>query len=285
MSDKKDNLPILKKRGRKPKNKVIENKVEEPPANSEEEPIIVHLPISLEDVVNVSNDDVEDKIFIKSEKELIKKPIVNEEQLMKQINQKIMETEKIFMFGKNINKVNVYNIKFKVGTKCLWCKHSFEDPAIELPEDYFNNIFYCVGNFCSWNCAKSYNIDLNDSSTWKRESLLNLMYYKTYGEFMKILPAPSWLLLEDFGGVLKIDDFRKLFNFNNKEYLLLHPPIITRQLQIEESYKKASGNQVANKLDKMDDELVLKRSKVLESSNFNLQKTMNLKVKKNSIVV
>jgi hypothetical protein len=285
MSDKEQNLPIGKKRGRKPKNKIIENKIDVVDVNSEEEAIIVHLPISLEDVVNVTNEEtIEDKIFIKSEKDLKKKPtvVINDDQMIKQ---KLMETEKIFMFGKNINKVNVYNIKFKTGTKCLWCKNAFEDPAVELPEDYFNNIFYCVGNFCSWNCAKSYNIDLNDSSTWKRESLLNLMYYKTYGEFTKILPAPSWLLLEDFGGVLKINEFRELFKFNNKEYLLLHPPMITRQLQIEESYKKSSGNFTANKLEHIDDELVLKRSKPIESTSLNLQKTMGLKVNKKNIVV
>jgi hypothetical protein len=279
-----ENTPILKRRGRKPKNKVIENKIEVC-VNSEEEQIIVHLPISLEDVVNVTNDDIEDNsIFIKSEKEINKPPIINEDNLLKKINQKLIETEKIFMFGKNINKINVHNIKFNVTSKCLWCKYSFNNPAIELPEDYFNNTFYCTGNFCSWNCAKSYNIDLNDTSTWKRESLLNLLYYKTYGEFIDIIPAPSWLLLEDFGGILKINDFRNLFNFNNKDYLLLHPPIITRQLQIEESYKK-SNNTVANKLENIyNDELVLKRNKPIESNSLNLEKTMGLikkTVKKN----
>ena len=276
MSNIQENPPVLKKRGRKPKNKLPENKIQEKPLNSEEEPIIVHLPISLEDVVNISNEHIEDTIFIKSEKE-IQKPIINEEQLLKKINQKLIETEKIFMFGKNINKINVYNIKFKEGSKCLWCKYSFDNPAIELPEDYFNNMFYCTGNFCSWNCAKSYNIDLNDLSTWKRESLLNLMYYKTYGEFVEILQAPSWLLLEDFGGILKINDFRNLFTFNNKDYLLLHPPIITRQLQIEESYKK-SNNTTANKIEHIyDNELILKRNKPIESNSLNLEKTMGLK--------
>jgi hypothetical protein len=284
MSDNQENLPMLKKRGRKPKNKIIENKTVELEINSEEEPIIVHLPISLEDVVNESlQQPVENKIFIKSEKDLIKvnKHVENEEVLLKQINQKLIETEKIFMLGKSVNKVNVYNIKFKPSSKCLWCKHSFDTPAIELPEDYFNETFYCIGNFCSWNCAKSYNIDINDSSTWKRESLLNLMFYKTYGDFKEIIPAPSWLMLEDYGGLLKIEDFRKLFVYNNKDYLVLHPPLITRQLQIEESYKKSNNtNMTANKLENIyDGELVLKRNKPIESTNFNLEKTMGLKRK------
>jgi hypothetical protein len=192
-----------------------------------------------------------------------------------------METEKIFMLGKSVNKVNVHNIKFKQGTKCLWCKHTFDTPSVELPEDYFNLTFYCTGNFCSWNCAKAFNIDINDSSTWKRESLLNLMYFKTYGEFKDIISAPSWLMLEDFGGLLNITDFRKLFEYNNKDYLVLHPPLITRQLQIEESYKKSNNNNIAaNKLENMyDGELVLKRNKPIDSNNFNLEKTMGLKRK------
>ena len=289
MSENQENILTLKKRGRKPKNKPIENKVVLSPVHSDEEPIIVHLPISLEDIVNESNDDnqnnkaSENKIFIKSEKDLVKpiKHIENEELLLKQINQKLIETEKIFMLGKSVNKVNVYNIKFRPGTKCLWCKYSFETPSIELPEDYFNGTFYCMGNFCSWNCAKSFNIDINDSSTWKRESLLNLMFYKTYGDFKEITPAPSWLMLEDYGGLLNINDFRNLFVFNNKDYLVLHPPLITRQLQIEESYKKSNNtNMMANKLENIyDNELVLKRNKPIESTNFNLEKTMGLKRK------
>lgn len=292
---------VLKKRGRKPKNKIIENKDKELSVNSEEDQIIVHLPISLDDIVNISNEennsDSNDKFFIKQEdvnkydekhvnKQLKNKQInieINEEQMLKQINQKIQETEKdLYRNINNVNKVNVYNIKFKPESKCLWCKNSFTTiPSVELPEDYFNNTFFCIGNFCSWNCAKTYNIDLNDSSTWKRESLLNLMYYKTYGEFKEITPAPSWLLLEEFGGNLKIDEFRNLFIFNNKDYLLLHPPLITRQLQIEESYKKSNNqNMASNKLENIyDGELVLKRNKPIELNSLNLEKTMGLKRK------
>ena len=274
MSEKSQQIEpiVLKKRGRKPKNKCIEKNENEVPINSEEEPIIVHLPISMDDIVNDSNDN----IFIKNEKELtinknIKTKEINEDQLLK----KLKETEKTFMFTKNINKINVHNIKFKPESKCLWCKNSFTTPSIELPEDYFNNTFFCIGNFCSWNCAKTYNIDANDSSTWKRESLLNLMYFKTYGEFKDINPAPSWLLLDEFGGHLNIEEFRNLFIFNNKDYLLLHPPLITRQLQIEESYKKSNNQNMASNT--YDGELVLKRTKPLEQNGLNLEKTMGLK--------
>ena len=276
-----DNIQIIKnKRGRKPKNKNYEVQIDNSPANSQEEPIIVHLPISLEDVVNIPNNNnnlFDDNIFIKSESEIINKQnvIIHEEPSINEINKKIIETEKMFIFGKNINKISVHNIKFKQGNKCYWCKNSFNTQPIELPEDYYNDTFFCYGYFCSWNCAKAFNIDLNDTSTWKRESLLNLMYYKTYGTYKEIIPAPSWLLLIDFGGILDIDSFRNSFVTNNKDYLLLRPPMITRQLQIEESYKKSSSN---NKSDTIhDNELILKRSKPVENAKLNLEKTMGLK--------
>lgn len=283
-----DNIITVKKRGRKPKIKNIENKKSNTPMNSEDEPIIVHLPISLEDVVNISNNDsIDDKednnLFIKSESDLKIKKIdkeKNEEQMLKQINQRIMDTEKIFSLGKSVNKISVHNIKYKPGNRCYWCKYPYDTVPIELPEDYYNEYFYCIGNFCSWNCAKAYNIDLNDSSTWKRESLLNLMFHKTYGDFKEITPAPSWLMLEDFGGILSINNFRNLFTYNNKDYLVLHPPLITRQLQIEESYKKSSGNHVANKIENIfEGDFLLKRTNPIKSNNCNLKTTMGLRMK------
>ena len=148
-----------------------------------------------------------------------------------------------------------------------------------MPENYYNDIFYCYGHYCSWNCMMAYNIDLNDTSTWKRTSLINLMFYKTYGVFKEIIPAPYWLMLEDFGGILSIENFRNLFIVNNKDYLVLHPPMITRQLQIEESYKKSLHGTV-NKIDNLqENELLLKRSKPMEATNFNLEKTIGLRIK------
>jgi hypothetical protein len=70
---------------------------------------------------------------------------------------------------------------------------------------------------------------------------------------------------------------------NNKDYLVLHPPMITRQLQIEESYKKSSSG-IANKIENLhENDFILKRNKPIESSHFNLEKTMGLrrKTKKN----
>jgi len=154
-------------------------------------------------------------------------------------------------------------------------------PAIQLPEDYYNDTFYCIGNFCSFNCMKSYNLDMNDSSVYKRESLMNFLYYMTYSNYKDITPAPSWMALEEYGGTLTIEEFRKNSVVNSKEYLVLHPPLISRQMQIEESYKLAKLKEVPiDKINKiyseMESEYAIKRNKPVQTNQLNLETTMGL---------
>jgi len=158
-------------------------------------------------------------------------------------------------------------------------------PPVQLPEDYYNNTFYCIGHFCSFNCTKSYNLDLNDLLLWKRESLLNLLYYLTYSEYKYIEPSPHWLILEEFGGILSIDDFRHNSIVNVKDYLILHPPLISRQIQIEESYKINKLREVPiDKLNKIysdiNNDYMIKRNKPISNAHLNLENTMGLVKKK-----
>jgi hypothetical protein len=264
---------ILKKRGRKPKNKNVDisNTVIEEPVDSDKEVIIAYLPININDINEIKHtqsDEENENIFINSESYYNKSE-----------NDEIKPS-----FGKYFSKINIYQMIFTINTKCWWCKNCFNTPKISLPEQYFNESFYCIGNFCSYNCVKAYNIDLNDSFIWKRESLINFMYYLTFGCFKNINPAPSWLILKDFGGIVDIDNFRKNFEVNNLEFLVLEPPIISRQMQIEESYKKNQSQYVSvNKLDKIfldsDNNLLLKRNKPIETSQLNLETSMGLKRK------
>jgi hypothetical protein len=189
-----------------------------------------------------------------------------------------------FRFGDMV----IYNIEFEQNTKCWWCKNTFTTPKVSLPEQYYNDTFYCIGNFCSYNCPKSYNLDLNDTLVWKRESLLNLLYYQTYSEFKNIIPAPHWITLKEYGGTLSIEEFRLNSVINTKEYLVLHPPLISRQMQIEESYKINKLKEVPlDKLNKLysdiqpnETDCIIKRSKPVQSAQFNLEKTMGLIKKK-----
>jgi hypothetical protein len=290
-----------KKRGRKPKNFSIiqaknNNLVFEESFNSEDEKIIYHLPITIDEINE--NDNQNTGLFIKSEKEL-KDPKITKINLQKiessddSDSTEILKTSIInttickLDTNNSINKIITSNIIFTQKTKCWWCRNAFNTPASQLPEDYYNDTFFCKGNFCSWNCKKAFNLDLNDSLIWKRDSLINLMYFKTYGQYVDIIVAPHWMCLEEYGGNLSIDKFRENSIVNAKEYLVLHPPLISRQMQIEESYKTNKLKEVPiDKLNKIyseiDSDYTIKRNKPIQSNQLNLETTMGLIKKKKS---
>jgi hypothetical protein len=281
---------IKKKRGRKPKNyNIIKQETQEltpEPINSEEENIILHLPITLDDINNVDvNNDI--SLFISSDKpklELKKMKSSEESDTTETLKTSIIMTQTNY----NLKQISTHNLNFNKSTKCWWCRNSFDSPSVQLPEEYFNETFYCMGHFCSYNCVKSYNLDLNDSFTSKRESLINLLYFLTYSEYKNINPAPNWMTLTEYGGSLSIEQFRENSIINTKEYLVLHPPLISRQMQIEESYKINKLKEVpidkVNKIySEIESEYSLKRSKPINSSHLNLESTMGLVKRKSKI--
>jgi hypothetical protein len=271
---------IKKKRGRKPKNvnNLISNKIaiNEDEVISEEEKVILHLPISIDKL----NSNVDDNIFIKPESVVEDKNISSE-------SSDTLLTNYNSMIYNNVNKILTHNLVFDKNTKCWWCRNTFDTPSVQLPDDYYNDTFYCIGNFCSFSCCKSYNSDnVNTLLISKRESLLNLLYYMTYKRYDEIIHAPHWTVLKEYGGILSINDFRKNLLTNTKEYLVLHPPLISRQMQIEESYKlnklKAVPINSVNKLySDMDSDYNIKRTKPIESNKLNLETTMGLIKEKN----
>lgn len=290
-----------KKRGRKPKNQIndiINNKIE---IKSEEEPLIAHLSINLQDILeenetenstlveedSVTNVSDSESVFIKCENDINVKNTTDESDSnseIKKLEDEIIKLKlKLLKLTKNDN-IEVCKSKFNKGVKCWWCKNDFDSPAVGLPDIYFNNKFYCSGNFCSYNCALAYNIDQNDN-VWKKTSLLNLLYYKTYNCNKKIIAAPNWKQLKEFGGNLSIDQFRKNSIINNNEYTLLHPPLETRLHIFEKSFKNIDivSSSVYKKFIEDSDELVLKRSKPLKSSQYSLDKTLLIKKKKKEI--
>ena len=281
-----------KKRGRKPKNFnsiIVKKEISDDEENikTDDEKIILHLPITMNEI---NTDTADISMFITSEKDLKKIESKSKQKMKETEKEKTSEnpdsTESLkssakYLINNTFNKIQTYSLNFKKHTKCWWCRHSFTSPPVELPEDYYNETFYCIGHFCSYNCMKSYNLDINDSLTSKRESLMNLMYYLTYKKYPEIINAPNWMTLEDYGGTLTIEEFRKNSIINSKEYVVLHPPLISRQMQIEESYKMNKLKQVPiDKLNRMysemDSEYTIKRSKPVQTNQLNLETTMGL---------
>jgi len=184
----------IKKRGRPKKNipkPIIEN------TNIEDE-IILHLPISIKDINSKQ----------KPKNDPIKSNPLQKFQL-------------VVPDIKTKNGKSIVNNPTRI--VCWWCTYEFDSDPIFLPESYIDDKFYVLGCFCSFNCALSYNLNLNDYKIWERISLLNKMYYMTFGKYDIIKPAPSREILEKFGGSISIEEFRKSLL---KEYRLVFPPMI-----------------------------------------------------------
>jgi len=97
------------------------------------------------------------------------------------------------------------------GLVCWWCVHSLpQRPCIHLPVKYEEklNKFTTVGNFCSWQCAKAYALDMNSAKSGEIQSFLAMMRLRAFGKFVPLWPAPKRQFLKCFGGTMSIDEFR-----------------------------------------------------------------------------
>lgn len=284
------------KRGRKPKIKIAEAPIIKKEIKSEEEPLITHLSLSYNEVMGnnspesspLEEDSVvtaseSDSIFIKSEKELYLNNIIEEDLTdIEKIENEISKLKfQLHKLTRN-NKIEISKSSYNNDTKCWWCKNCFDSPPVGIPEIYFENKFHCYGHFCSYNCALSYNINSGEN-VFKRTSLLNLLYYKTYEKYAKIKSAPDWKSLKEFGGSLTIEQFRKNSIINTSEFTLLHPPMETRVSTFERIFKtndSKKNESIYQRLLEDSDELILKRSKPLKSSQYGLSETGFIKKKK-----
>lgn len=94
---------------------------------------------------------------------------------------------------------------------CWWCVHSLPcHPCIHLPIkfDEKRNIFVTKGNFCSWQCAKAYAIDMNTARAGEIQMILAMLRRRTFGKYIPLFPAPKRGALKIFGGTLTIEEFR-----------------------------------------------------------------------------
>jgi hypothetical protein len=97
------------------------------------------------------------------------------------------------------------------GLVCWWCVHGLpQRPCIHLPVKYDEklNRFTTIGNFCSWQCAKAYALDMNSSKSGEIQSFLSMMRLRAFGKFVPLWPAPKRQFLKCFGGTMSIEEFR-----------------------------------------------------------------------------
>lgn len=118
----------------------------------------------------------------------------------------------------------------KTEKKCHNCSHGFDGIPVPLPmhKDELRNIYYCTGNFCSWQCSKSFNMrETSPAGRGNRNMFISILAYKTWVKILKdrpgldtklktfcnykIVPARPRMDLQDFGGTLTIEEYRKGF--------------------------------------------------------------------------
>lgn len=146
----------------------------------------------------------------------------------------------------------------KTDIKCWWDTHKFTNLPCFLPELFHDNTYHVTGCFCSFNCALAYNLYYKkDSKIDHRKTLIYKLYREMYGlsadDAIEIKEAPPKEILDDFGGDMSIDTFRRSFIMINKEYIIYIPPLKPINIIMEErNIEPVEDN---------DNEFVIKRSK------------------------
>ena len=126
----------------------------------------------------------------------------------------------------NQTNLNVESQFINTNYCCWWCCHAFGNKPIGIPIKYVDNKFNVYGNFCSFNCALTYNFYSDSVNKWDRSSLLHLLYKKFYNlKESNIVYAPEREFLKIFGGHMNIDEFRNV-QTQDSTYKVTYPPII-----------------------------------------------------------
>ena len=302
-------IKIPKKRGRKPTGKIFQiDKGNVKNVNTDNDCIIAYLPLSLNDtkdiidtVDNVNNsekinlnqtsnmsiindlkniishtsecsDETEKSKFIaksttkKNDDDIITKLKLKIEELEKMISNKMYDNIKFDRINEiciDMTKGNIENIN------CWWCCSLFDHSPIGLPDNYKEETFHTFGYFCSFNCAKAYNLEKFDNKYEEKNCLLLMLKKKLINDDTFIKPANPRESLKQFGGHQTIEDFRKDFQMIDKSSILIFPPSKPLKLYVEEEYK--------NKVLRFQNDYKVKRSKPLLRTANNLNNLLKIK--------
>ncbi len=265
----KINQTEKKRRGRPKKTQMISpNPKIKIPLNDddsyEEDEIILHLPISRDDIKSLglssgieesieksaSSDSEEESSSDKDAKSndpsfkqlgLIIKKLKEENDELKRFLTDItpMYYTDVKIYPVNLDLFDMQNnvlVPKKTNICCWWCTYQFDWLPTYLPEKFSDGKFFVTGCFCSFNCAAAYNLKLNDDKVEERYSLIQQLYYminkdkiKSFSE-IKINIAGPKELTEKFGGSMTINEFRKNAKILGREYHELKYPFVPMQM-------------------------------------------------------
>lgn len=129
------------------------------------------------------------------------------------------------------NTLDVMSVSWplRTGVLCHHCCHGFDSVPVPLPESYdpVKKIYFCRGNFCSWQCAKAFNNQQTPTAgRGNRNMYISLLAHRTWIKFRKdtrlsapmktyalysIYPSRPKEELKVFGGTLSIQEYREGF--------------------------------------------------------------------------
>ncbi len=171
---------------------------------------------------------------------------------------------------------------------CYWCAHQFEGRPVFIPYDEKKGTWYVYGNFCCPECALAYCLDEKEDThiRWEKVSLLHRLYASVVGG--RIYPAPSRLLLKQFGGRLSIEDYRMTIRKRSVRVDIHYPPMVsllatmdTKPIDFyETTMAKTFVPLNSERVKKVEEGLRLKRSKPLKDKESTLDACMNLQIKR-----
>ena len=169
---------------------------------------------------------------------------------------------------------------------CWWCCHPFDGQALHLPHKYddMRKRFETMGNFCSWGCMKTFNLDTNKTRAGVIGGNIVLLHKAMYGHVKSIKCAPNRFALKEFGGTLSIEEFRDStvkvqVNMPNELYRI-QDVIIRNEVKFSSLKEQDDKFQEISRSTSSNDTLKLKRQKPLKREENNLEKSMGITRKK-----
>lgn len=229
--------------------------------------LILHLPISSKNpkIENKSN------IIITSDEP---DNIVFNKPKNKENETRLKPANKSSNIGFKFIKLNEWNKETDI--LCWWCTHSFTNVPCSIPFSYTLDFkFEVFGCFCSFNCALAYILDKNIEKKSEKISLLHMLYRKIFKQDEIIEPAPPKEILQEYGGTLNIEEFRKLSITKEISKDIVLPPIIGVKAQIDsrniqESIKYMNRKSIISfdtSVSSSDNTVILKRHAPINNNN------------------
>jgi len=195
--------------------------------------------------------------------------------------EKDVDVKKIWLKLENLaQNLRTNNVSDKCSA-CFWCTYDFDNPAIYIPKQYNDNYLEVYGCFCSPQCALAYlkNEEIDNSTKWERNALLNNVYSKIFNYKKNIKPAPSpYYTLDKYFGNLSIKEYRKLLT-NDRLIMIVNKPMTKILPEIYEDNNDMPdiyNNNLNNKRKNQPNTFRLKRSQEKKlkknalTNNFNL---------------